>query len=348
LFKGGKEPGPDFLEAGDRILSGLELGSRFTWDLAHLDLLDGDSTTYGPTKRTPYVFVFIGTSDYGWLKRTVTEPGTDGTVRWSGCSLNSRKITIDLTRDPARESGVKRVAVGPWSNTDMPLVLVEGINHGTILSRPSEELIELVDSALQVSSQRDFQSYCDRSSVVSAKSKAARWQQFVIRVVDERNDPVSDYFLDFYTANARGKERVIEEITLDVHTYRDDPSFRCFHVNLDALKPERLTSLFMRVRASSGTEFVTYFGYGSRGSPAVTDAAARDTQWDAEIDLTDVLRATPDAKAQTASFFYPYKTNLVEVRVNREPLPLDGLARLFHLKAASQLWADLMTDIKPG
>lgn len=39
IFKGSKNLGPDFLEAGDKILDGLELGSRFTWDLAHLDLL---------------------------------------------------------------------------------------------------------------------------------------------------------------------------------------------------------------------------------------------------------------------------------------------------------------------
>src|SRR4051812_47104375 len=39
IFKGNKVVGPDFLEAGDLILDGLELGSRFTWDLTHLDLL---------------------------------------------------------------------------------------------------------------------------------------------------------------------------------------------------------------------------------------------------------------------------------------------------------------------
>src|ERR1035441_4017414 len=39
LLKGGKNPlGPDFLNAGDHVLEGLELGSTFTWDLAHLDL----------------------------------------------------------------------------------------------------------------------------------------------------------------------------------------------------------------------------------------------------------------------------------------------------------------------
>jgi triacylglycerol esterase/lipase EstA (alpha/beta hydrolase family) len=52
LVKGNREPGPDFLNAGDEVLDGLELGSRFTWDLAHLDLL-GKAPYYSTGKETP-------------------------------------------------------------------------------------------------------------------------------------------------------------------------------------------------------------------------------------------------------------------------------------------------------
>lgn len=105
LFKGRSEIGPDFLEGGNRILDALELGSRFTWDLAHRDLIGDEATygpTYGPTRSTPFAFVLIGAEGYTGLKKLIGEPGTDGVVRWSGCSLNTRKIIIDLTRDPAR------------------------------------------------------------------------------------------------------------------------------------------------------------------------------------------------------------------------------------------------------
>ena len=108
LFKGNRHLGPDFLEAGDKILDGLELGSRYTWDLAHLDLL-GDETFYGPTRRTPYVFIFCGNQSYGGLRQLFDEPGTDGTVRWASCPLNTRKIVLDLTRDPEREGSEKRI-----------------------------------------------------------------------------------------------------------------------------------------------------------------------------------------------------------------------------------------------
>jgi len=336
IFKGGKELGPDFLEAGDRILSGLELGSSFSWDLAHSDLV-GPDTYYGPTKRTPYAFVLIGTSDYGWLRRAVTEPGTDGTVRWSGAGLNCRKIVIDLTRDPARPENANRISIGGWSNTDMPFVLVDGVNHGTIMSSPPDSLVDLVQSALNVSSRREFDAWCASNATTPATARVTRWQQFVVRAVDERGDPVPDYFLEFYSLGTKGRERVIEEISLDVHTFRDDPSFRCFHVDLDALKPERLPNLYMRVRASSGTDFVAYFGYGSHGPPVAADGN-RGNLWDAEVDLTDVLQQEPDTKGRTASFFYPYTTTLVELRLNREPLPLSGVSKVLQLYRAEELW----------
>jgi hypothetical protein len=95
MVKGNKEPGPDFLNAGDEVLDGLELGSRFTRDLAHLDLL-GRQPYYDKGPNTPYVCVFIGNTPYTGISSVANDPGTDGTVRWSGCGLNTRKITIDL------------------------------------------------------------------------------------------------------------------------------------------------------------------------------------------------------------------------------------------------------------
>lgn len=38
IFKGNRQLGPDFLEAGDYVLDALELASPFTWLLAHKDL----------------------------------------------------------------------------------------------------------------------------------------------------------------------------------------------------------------------------------------------------------------------------------------------------------------------
>jgi hypothetical protein len=150
IFKGGKEPGPDFMEAGEQVLRGLELGSAYTWDLAHRDFLQ-DPPVYGRTAATPYPFIFVGLRDYGWLKRSVTEPGTDGTVRWSGVGFNSRKISINLTIEPTRQ---RRIVIEPWRNAPVPLVFLPDHNHSTILRDPSDALVEMVTEALGVWGRR--------------------------------------------------------------------------------------------------------------------------------------------------------------------------------------------------
>jgi hypothetical protein len=66
MIKGDKHLGPDFMNAGDLVLEGLELGSQFTWDLAHLDLL-GSQPFYDEGVNTPYVAVFIGNTGYDGL-----------------------------------------------------------------------------------------------------------------------------------------------------------------------------------------------------------------------------------------------------------------------------------------
>jgi hypothetical protein len=134
IFKGRKELGPDFLEAGDRVLDGLELGSRFTWELAHLDLLT-DKPFYGATRATPYVFVFCGNRGYRGLRGLINEDGMDGTVRWAGCSLDTRKLVLDLTGASRGEVSPGLSAPKP-ANVDAPLMFGRR-DHRTIIREPS-------------------------------------------------------------------------------------------------------------------------------------------------------------------------------------------------------------------
>jgi hypothetical protein len=149
LVKGNRQLGPDFLNAGDRVLEGLELGSKFTWDLAHQDLL-GPEPFYDNGPNTPYVTVFIGNTPYDGLASVANDPGTDGTVRWSGCGLNARKITIDLTRVPV--ANASRLSITPWASDrlDIPMIPVDGRNHGTLISDPEPGMVDLVADFLKV------------------------------------------------------------------------------------------------------------------------------------------------------------------------------------------------------
>lgn len=322
IFKGGKEPGPDFMEAGDQVLSALELGSRYTWDLAHKDL-HGDQVVFGPTNRTPYPFIIIGLKDYGWLKRAVTEPGTDGTVRWAGAGFNTRKIVADLTVDPHRRDPRTRMRIESWRNAIVPLVFSSGVNHATILREPTPDIVTMVLDALSVTNGPGYAEWQTKwrrkSDEALAATKAKKFQQFVTHAVDERGDGIRDYFLQIGTVE-EGKFKALE-FDLDVHAFREDRSYRCFHVDLDRLGLEKGVTLALRVIAESGTELVSYQGYSS---PAGAGSNTVDPgKWDAVIEFDQTIGN------KEVSFFSPYTTSLVEIRMNREPMPLQGVNSVF-------------------
>lgn len=315
LFKGRKELGADFLEAGDEVLQGLELGSRFTWDLAHKDLI-GKKPFYGPDADTPYVFVFCGTAAYGGLRRLVNQPGTDGTVRLAGAALNTRKISIDLTR-PADGSEVrKRVQLERWSNMAAPVYLVPGLNHATILTAPADALVAQVYSALQVSTKDQFESWSTQAAAQYGAERAdtRRFQQFVVHAVDERGDGIPDYNVQVLTDDGQGGRREVAGFDLDVHVYGRDRSLRCFHVDLDALKPDALGSLYLQVVASAHSRRVGYLGFDSSNQPGSIQSPSIN---EITIDISSV------SKRREFSFFFPFTTTLVELTMNREPLPVD-------------------------
>jgi pimeloyl-ACP methyl ester carboxylesterase len=325
VFKGNKTMGPDFLEAGDEILDALELGSRFTWDLAHRDLF-GQQPFYGKGQKTPYVFIFCGNRGYDGLRKLVTEDGTDGTVRWAGCSLNSRKIVLDLTRDPDET----RVELGEWHNvSNVPLLFWEGLNHGTIMDEPPEDLILAVSEALRVDDDEEHQGWCNKWQ---PKSDAVRpdvnWQQFILRVIDERDDPVPDYSVTLH-GNERedGSGRILHRFEDDVHSYGRDKSFKNFHLNLNKLtgngdSSRAIDTLEMEIEASTGTSFVGYRGISDRGlEPAKGNA-------EIHVDMTPLLRMR-EQNGKEFRLFYPFTTTLVEIRIDREPLPTGEENRVY-------------------
>lgn len=321
LIKGDKSLGPDFLEAGSLVLDGLELGSRYTWDLAHRDLI-GEHAIYDASPDTPFPFVIVGDEGYGDLLRRqfVTQPGTDGTVRWAGTTLSTRKISIDLTRTH-EDGSPERVEIEPWSNLAVPFAFAPGHHHGSILRKPSSALVAMVLEALAVDSADAYAGWAADHAWSLDDRKPERWQQFVMRAVDERGDPVPDWYLEVGTDDG-GRFEQLDDFAFDVHPYRADPSFRCFHANLSELDPERRSSLALRLTARSGSALIAYHGIGSERFTAAGEEAMREGTWDAHIDLTPLLG---DDGVQ---FFYPFTTTLVELRLNREPMPPVGVNRV--------------------
>jgi hypothetical protein len=154
---------------------------------------------------------------------------------------------------------------------------------------------------------------------------AEHWQQFVIRLVDERGDPVPNWHLEL---GGDGPDDIYEAFALSVHPFAADNSLRCFHVNLSELDPGGRSSLHLRLAAVSGTDLVAYHGAGSQTFTREGDPVAEGgrRKWDAQMDLTPLLRN------EKVGFFAPYTTTLVEIRLNREPMPSEGPNLVFRFR----------------
>jgi hypothetical protein len=70
----------------------------------------------------------------------------------------------------------------------------------------------------------------------------------------------------------------------------------------------------VRINASTGTELMAYQGYGTEAKQlsATTEPV--------ELDITDM--------GENDSLFHPFTTTLIEIVLNREPLPLDKVSRI--------------------
>src|SRR5947209_2345500 len=183
IVRGNHNFGPDFLNAGNRVLEALELGSKFTWDLAHRDIL-GSDLLFTEDPETPYVAVFVGNTAYPGIKELIDKPGTDGTVRWSGCALNARKIRIDLTKPAASDTQAQMM---PWpaKRLSVPMFAVEGKNHGTLLEEPEDDLADRIAAFFQIESSDAYNAWVQKAQQDTAAALSrmtngsAGWQQFV-------------------------------------------------------------------------------------------------------------------------------------------------------------------------
>ncbi|HTS08781.1 MAG TPA: hypothetical protein VMP68_24645, partial [Candidatus Eisenbacteria bacterium] len=266
----------------------------------------------------PYVFIFDGTNDYGTLAEIflkTEQEGTDGVVRWSGVALNTRKITLNLG---VAKGGVQS---SDFSNLiDIPMIPIAGVHHNQIMSVPPDGLVALVLKALDVNSKADFdnfhQNLVANSDVVRqgrAKLQGQNWQQFVVRARDNHGSPIIDYSIEIIARAADGTETSISEFEKDVHPFAADNSFRCFHVKLDELKGKiEGKRLIARIIAKSGTQLVGYQGYGSN----VAEGATPDFG-PVDLDISDFDGSKPGS----FSLFFPFTTTLIEIVLNREPMP---------------------------
>ena len=131
----------------------------------------------------------------------------------------------------------------------------------------------------------------------------------MVHASDSHGNPITDYSVEIIVIEAGGSATPVHNFEADVHPYLADTSYRCFHVQLDTLPPLAGRRLIARIIASSGTELVGYQGFGSN--------VAAPNFGPFDLDLTEYDGTKPGKPA----LFYAFTTTLLEIILNREPVP---------------------------
>lgn len=349
LVKGNRDLGPDFLESGHQVLSALELASPFTWDLAARDMFgSGNTNRFKAGPNSPFVFTICGDSGFGRVADIATGAlgtkilGSDGVVRWAGATLNSRLLTIDYTGEKARAGDNDdhlsvSINSSEWNNQNNVLILWPGLNHGTIM-RPHESkpLVELVSEALDIKTNADFNAWNIKAGNIANSErretkKPDEWQQFVIRVCDERGDGVTDWTISL---QIKWKDKLIREpiVIDDLHPYEKDKSFRCLHINLtecglDEKSLDNIESLEMKFMMNTSSDYLLYVAQSK------DSAKSSKKLFKGLSELTVDLKEYLNPGNGKFRLLMPYTTTYIKIRVNRDPtLDSKGKAKLCHVK----------------
>jgi hypothetical protein len=352
LVKGNRDLGPDFLESGHQILSSLELASPFTWDLAAKDMFgSGNTNRFKAGPSSPFVFTICGDSGFGSLADMATGAvgtkirGSDGVVRWAGAALNSRLLTINYTGEKARngdngEHLPAAINASEWNNQNNILILWPGLNHGTIMRpKQSDPLVELVSEALDINSNAEFNAWNTKATTLAQSKRGVmekphEWQQFVIRVCDERGDGVTDWTISL---QMKGKNKPnLEPIAIDdLHPYDKDRSYRCLHVNLtecglsslDEAAIDNVESLELKLTMNTSSDYLLYVA--QRDDSSSTSKMLFKGLSELTVDLKEYLNPGNGG----FRLLMPFTTTYVEIRVNRDPsLDEKGKAKVCHVK----------------
>lgn len=347
LFKGGLGHG---FQTGKAILDGLELGSPVTWRIAEQDLFSEKKLYRCSKNRGPFVFVFSGTNTYGDLKGFVAEganeDGSDGTIRAAAASLNTIKIVANYRNPEEPTATAQRGNYDPFAFS-----LVPGKNHSEIVpSDPNQAhpTFQKIEECLAIDTDESYEALrrkfdTENGQFYTAEAEAVRkeekddservhkYQQFLVRVLDDMGNDVTDYQIEFHvvddtitqsTWDAKKPDTLKplkryqkltqflrDKVVAHVNKHSVDPSYRTFFINLDKL--DELQDLIRK--GSPGA----YIGMNIDAS-----GPTKDLTYDTDrLRYLPVEMKIPDDKAGEVDFFKANTSTLVEIQLQRVPGP---------------------------
>ena len=350
-FMAGRKELGNFFDTGKQILSGLELGSPYQWDLAARDVLH---KTQFFSSTLIQATVLVGLAKYDGIKQAVNRPGTDGTVVIAGTNLNSVKFCFDFSSgsyDWDHQQTISETAFG----------VIPGVNHSTIVDSACDkkhDVHKFVVRALSTKSEHDFDSLradltaFSNSSYKTSKPEERQYQQFMVRVIDDFDHAIQDYRIEFFVSTKdditkkkdtkfgllnlgkltdplkKASDEISYAICDEFHEYSNDASYRRFLVDNKKVR-DKLTE----VKTAIGENVLLTI---KLHLPKVDNGIKYQSEKLENIVIYDLEHKYDGEPA----IFFPNTTTLLEFRVNRlnnyvsvGQEPLDQAAREKRYKA---------------
>jgi len=307
--------GEDAGEVGDEILRGLELASPFHWVLAEFDLFGKSGTLYGGDGVR--ASVITGCKPYGGFRKFVNEDGTDGTIVVAGANLNSRTLVLDFAHRDAANSP-------EWFTSpalpNLPFAIHNQLDHSTILEVANDsELKAHIEQCLKVTDAQGYEALRTRfrNFTDAQTANVDNYQQFVVRLLDDRGMAINDYHMEFNVwertkmdltqrrpkSGSRMGDREMEVsgeldemLRGNVHIHSAAPHMRRFLV-----QPKQIDRLL-------GDDFVVAMKI---------DADTNDDEIHYATDRFENFLAYDPKSQRRPKLFFENTTTLVDVRVDR-------------------------------
>lgn len=306
-IKGWGEPG---FQTGLRILKALELGSPYTFDLAHKDLFGLRTPWYGPGRIL--CTVLVGDTGYRGIAAIANEDGSDGTVRISTANLNAARLTLHL--DAANQVAHHELQA---SAGETAFGVVARENHSTIAlkERQHPQTVALILDALAVDDAGWPAWRRTLAERTAGGGDAHRYQNTVVHLRDHLGHEVDDFFVEFYRTGADDhafEQRLYQQVIRSVHRYSDQRSYRALYLDVGAmqkLQPE----IEAAPRRSLYLSFLAMPRYVPSGSPQTLSLHPVGYRPVGEHDVAGL----PIAAEQMSGLFAAHRTLLVDAQVHR-------------------------------
>lgn len=226
-------------DTGKQVLSALELGSEFSWEISDA----WQNASHWKDKGIRPFNLSGDRVDKNIFKSKIFpagyEKGSDMVVRCASANLNHRRYTLTGKnlefKETGRIQGIPFGVLAAYTHSEEQHGIMNSITQNT--TRENHQALRLIIDCLKVSNEEEYAAMHETLAQITAATRKIKpgYAQLDFRFRDEDGQPVDDYVFKL-GAILDGNELPSESV---VHTHKNkvDPSHFTVFINVGKLEP---------------------------------------------------------------------------------------------------------------